>query len=185
MCLKGYEFFCTLVVMTAFGGTPERILMATAAALVGLLAGLEIAPPILSQLGRPSNWLWVVYAIVLFVVPFALLIAPVIRPRSLSAAIASALAVGLLLIWGVGATPMSWPRLVIHLAAILCLAAVLIRIIRGIRARRFRVLWILPSLLLGVPIGYLAAGLMGLHIVTQFCHFPLIGVELSSYLCSG
>ena len=26
---------------------------------------------------------------------------------------------------------------------------------------------------------------LAVHIVTQFCHFPLIGVELSSYLCSG
>jgi hypothetical protein len=57
--------------------------------------------------------------------------------------------------------------------------------IRGIRARRYRVLWILPVLLLGVPIGYLAAALMGLHIVSQFCDFPLIGPGISSHLSSG
>jgi hypothetical protein len=159
--------------------------MATAAALLALFAVLEIVPPILSQLGRPSNWSWLVYAIALLVIPFALLMLPVIWPRSLIAAMASALSVGSLLIWGVGMQPMSWPRFVIHLAAIVCLAALLIRMIRGIRARRFRELWILPSLLLGVPIGYLAAGLIGLHIVLQVCRFPLIGAELSSYLCSG
>jgi len=61
----------------------------------------------------------------------------------------------------------------------------LVRMIRGVRTRRFRELWILPSLLLGVPLGYLTAGLMGIHIVTQYCQLPLIGTELSSILCSG
>ncbi|TMD48858.1 MAG: hypothetical protein E6I86_05110 [Chloroflexi bacterium] len=159
--------------------------MATAAALVGLFAVLLVVPPILSGLGRPSNWSWLVYTIVLLVIPLALLIPAVIRPQSLIAAVAAALTIGFLLTWGLGGEPMSWPRLVIHLAAILCLAGLFIRMIRGIRARRFTELWILPGLLLGLPIGYLVAGLMGLHIVTQYCQFPLIGAELSSFLCSG
>lgn len=75
---------------------------------------------------------------------------------------------------------MSWPRLVMHLAAILCLAALVTQVIRGIVDRRFRVLWIVAGLLLGLPLGYLAAGLIGLHIVTQFC-----GGEILSILCSG
>jgi hypothetical protein len=159
--------------------------MAMAVALFVLFGLLLIVPPILAQLGRPSNLSWLAYAVVMLAIPLALLIPAVIRPRSLIAAMASALPVGFLLLWGMGAEPMSWPRLVIHLAAILCLAALLIRMIRAIRARRFRELWILPSLLLGVPIGYLAAGLMGLHIVTRYCQLPLIGTELSSILCSG
>jgi len=154
-------------------------------ALLVLFAFLLIVPPILSQLGRPSDLTWLVYVTVLLVIPLALLIPAVLRPRSLIAAMVSALPVGLLLLWGMGAEPMSWPRLVIHLAAILCLAALLIRMLRGVRTRRFRELWILPSLLLGVPIGYLTAGLMGIHIVTQYCQLPLIGTELSSILCSG
>src|SRR5713101_6716035 len=167
------------------GGGPERILMAVAVALLAMFAVLLVVPPILSEVGRPSNWSWLVYAIVELLIPIGLLIPAVIRPRSLIAAMASALPVGFLLLWGVAAEPMSWPRVVIHLAAILCLAALLIRMIRGIRTRRFRELWILPSLLLGVPIGYLAGGLMGFHIVTQYCQLPLIGAALSSYLCSG
>ena len=157
-----------------------RILMATAAALVGLQAVL----PILPQLVHESYWGLALYALSLLI-PFALLIPAVIWPRSIVAAMASALPVFYLVIWGVGAEPMSWPRVVIHLAAILGLAALTIRMIRGIRARRYRVLWILPSMLLGVPIGYLAAALIGLHIVSQFCDFPLIGPGISSYLCSG
>jgi hypothetical protein len=51
-----------------------------------------------------------------------------------------------------------------YLAAILCLAALVLRVIRGIVNRDFRVLWIVPGLLLGFPIGFLAAGLMRLHI---------------------
>ncbi len=152
----------------------------TAATLVGLLTLL----PTLSQLARGWYWSWALYAVSLLI-PLALLVPAVIWPPSIIAAMASALPVGFLFLWGVGAEPMSWPRLVIHLAAILCLVALLIRMIRGIRARQFRALWILPSLLLGVPIVYLAAGLMGLHILSQYCRFPMIGAEISSYLCSG
>src|SRR5438477_10862593 len=159
--------------------------MVAALALFVLFGLLLIVPPILSQLGRPSNLSWLPYAVAMLVIPLALLIPAVIRPRSLIAAMASAVPVGILLLWGMGAEPMSWPRLVIHLAAILCLAALLIRLIRGVRTRRFRELWIIPSLLLGVPIGYLAAGLMGLHIVTQYWQLPLIGHELSSFFCGG
>ena len=157
-----------------------RILMATAAALVALLALV----PTLSQLAKGWYWGWALYAVSLLI-PFALLVPAVIWPRSLVAAVVSALPVFFLVMWGVGATPMDWPRVLIHLAAILCLAALTIRMIRGIRSRRYRVLWILPSLLLGVPIGYLAAALLGLHIVSQFCDFPLIGPGVSGYLCSG
>ena len=165
--------------------TAERILMATAAALIGLLAILYLVPPALSQLGRESNWLWAAYAIPLAILPFALLIPAVMRPRSVVAAVAAALVVGALLIWGVSAPPMSWPRVLIHLAAILCLAALVLRVIRGIVDRDFRVLWIVPGLLLGFAIGYLAAALMGLHFVTQVCRFPVLGAEISSILCSG
>ena len=165
--------------------TPERTLMATAAALVGLVAVLSIVPPVLSQLGREANRLWLVYAIPLFVVPFALLIPAVIRPRSVLAAVAAALTVGPLFILGMGIQPGTPPRLTIHLAAILCLAALVPHVVRGIVDRRLRVLWIVASLLLGVGIGYLAGGLMGLHIVTQFCRMPPLGAEISSIICSG
>jgi hypothetical protein len=152
----------------------ERLLVATAAALIGLLAVL----PVLSQLGQ-GFWLWALYAILLLI-PFALLIPAVIRPRSVVAAVAASLAVGVLLIWGITAPPLSWPRLVMHLAAILSLAALVIQVIRGLGDRRFRVLWIVAGLLLSLPLGYLAAGLIGLHIVTQSC-----GGEILSILCSG
>jgi hypothetical protein len=161
--------------MIARGGGLERILMATAAALIGLLAVL----PVLSQLGQGFYWLWALYAILLLI-PFALLIPAVIRPRSVVAAVAASLAVGVLVIWGITAPPLSWPRLVMHLAAILSLAALVIQVIRGVGDRRFRVLWIVAGLLLSLPLGYLAAGLIGLHIVTQFC-----GGEILSILCSG
>jgi hypothetical protein len=159
--------------------------MATAAALLGLLAVLYIVPPALSQLGRESNWLWALYAIPLLIVPFALLIPAVMRPRSVVAAMAAALVVGGLVIWGMSVQPISWPRLIIHVAAILCLAALALRVIPGIVDRDFRVLWIVPALLLGFPIGYLAAGMMGLHVVTQVCHWPPLGAEISLILCSG
>jgi hypothetical protein len=138
--------------------------MATAAGLIALLAVPLTVPPILSELGQASNWLWLVFPIVLLGIPFALLIPAVIRPRSVIAAVAASLTVGVLLIWGTSAQPMSWPRLVMYLAAILCLAALVLRVIRGIVNRDFRVLWIVPGLLLGFPIGFLAAGLMRLHI---------------------
>lgn len=165
--------------------TPGRILMATAAALLALMAILYVVPLALAQLGRESNWLWAVYAIPLLILPFALLIPAVMRPRSGVAAVAAALVVGALAIWGMSAPPMSWPRVLIHLAAILGLAALVLRVIRGIVDRHFPVLWIVPGLLLGFAIGYLAAGLMGLHIVTQVCHWPPLGAEISSILCNG
>ena len=138
--------------------------MATAAALIGLVAVLYTVPPVLSQLGRDSNLQWALYVIPLFVLPLALLIPAVIRPRSVLAAVAAALTVGVLLVWGMSAQPISWPRLGMYLAAILCLAALVLRVVRGIVDRDFRVLSIVPGLLLGFAIGYLAAGLMGLHI---------------------
>lgn len=165
--------------------TAGRILMGTAAALLGLLAVLYIVPPAVSDLGRPSNWLWLVFAIPLLILPFALLIPAVIAPQSIPAAVAAALTAGVLLIWGMSAPPMSLPRVAIHLTAILCLAALVAQVIRGIVDHRFRVLWIVPGLLLGLAIGFLAAGLMGLHIVTQVCHWPPLGAEISSILCSG
>jgi len=165
--------------------TPGRILMAMAAASLAVLAVLQTVPPILSQLGQGSNWRWLLYAIVLLVIPFALMIPAVIRPRSITAAVVAALTVGVLLIWGMSAQPISWPRLLIHIAALLCLAALALRVIPGIVDRDFRVLWIVPALLLGFPIGYLAAGMMGLHVVTQVCHWPPLGAEISSILCSG
>ena len=54
--------------------TADRILMATAAGLVASLAVVQAVPPILSELGQASNWLWLVYTIVLLGIPFALLI---------------------------------------------------------------------------------------------------------------
>jgi hypothetical protein len=170
--------------MRGTDGALERILLTTAAVIVGLSAVLSFLPPFLSQAGRGPSWLWLLYGVVLLI-PVALLIPAVIRPRSVTVAVVAALAVGVLLIWGMSAQPVSWPRLVIHLAAILSLAALVSRVIRGVAGRRFRVLWIVPSLLLSLPIAYLAAGLIGLHIVMQACHWPPLGREISSILCSG
>ena len=164
--------------------TRERILLATAAVIVGLLAVLGFLPPFLSQAGRGPSWLWLLYGAVLLV-PVALLIPGVIRPRSVTATVVAALGVGVLLIWGMSFQPVSWPRLVIHLAAILCLGALVSTVIRGVAGRRFRVLWIVPGLLLSLPIAYLAAGLIGLHIVMQVCNWPPLGQEVSAILCSG
>jgi hypothetical protein len=148
----------------AASATPDRILIATAAGLIALLAVVQTVPPILSELGQASNWLWLVYTIVLLGIPFALLIPAVIRPRSVTAAVAAALTVGVLLILGTSAQAISWPRLVMYLAAILCLAGLVLRLIRGIVDHDLRVLWIVPGLFLGFAIGYLAAGLTGLPI---------------------
>lgn len=164
-----------LVSMTGAGDLRERILLAMAAALVALLA----VPPYLSQASRGWSWPGALYAILLLI-PFGLLIPVVIRPRSLVAAVAASLSVGVLLIWGITAPPLSWPRLVMHLAAILSLVALIMQVIRGVGAHQFRVLWIVAGLLLSLPLGYLAAGLIGLHIVTQAC-----GGEILSILCSG
>jgi hypothetical protein len=164
--------------------TPGRILMAAAATLVGLSAVLDVVLPMLSQLGRGLNWLWAVYATALLI-PFALLIPAVIRPRSVLAAVVAALPVGFLLMLGLNAEPMSLPRFAIHLAAILCLAALVLQVIRGIVDRRFRVLWIVLALLFGFIIGYLGAATLGFHIRSQFCNWPPFGPGISSYLCSG
>ncbi len=164
--------------------TPARILMATAAALVGLSAVLYVALPMLSQLSQGLNWLWAVDAIVLFI-PFALLIPAVIRPRSVLAAAVAALPVGFLLILGISAEPVSLLRFAIHIAALLCLAVLVLQVIRGVVDRRFRVLWIVPALLFGFVMGYLAAATLGLHIRNQFCNWPPLGAGISSYLCSG
>jgi hypothetical protein len=86
---------------------------------------------------------------------------------------------------GLNAEPMSLSRFDIHLAAILCLVALVMRVIRGIVDHRFRMLWIAPALLVGLVIGYLSAATLGLHIRSEFCNWPLLGAEVSSYLCSG
>ncbi|HVS05283.1 MAG TPA: hypothetical protein VHK65_03850 [Candidatus Dormibacteraeota bacterium] len=141
-------------------------------------------PPILSP-GRASYWFVLVYAIVLFVIPFALLIPAAIRPRSVIAAVVAAPAVGMLLIVGMSVQPQSLPRLVIHLLAIFCLAALVVRVIQGVAARRLRELWIVPGLVVGFAIAYLAVGLLQLPIVLQFCHWPPFSTKISSILCSG
>ena len=158
--------------------------MTTAVALVGLSFVLYFVPPLLSQLGRGLSWLWVVAAMTLLI-PFLMLIPAAIRPRSVVAGVVAALPIGFLLMLGMEAEPMSLLRFGVHLAAILCLAALVLRVIRGVVDRQFRVLWIVPALLLGFVIGYLGAATLGFHIRTQFCNWPPLGAEISSYLCSG
>ena len=162
----------------------ERILLATAALLLGLFAILSVVPPLLTEVGRGLSWLWILYGIVLLI-PVALLIPAVIRPRSLIASLVAALAVGVLLILGMSAQPMSLPRIAMHLAAILCLAALGSRVIYGVAGRRYKVLWIAPSLLLGFAIAYVAGGMIRLHMVVQVCNWLPLGREISSILCSG
>ncbi|TMF08125.1 MAG: hypothetical protein E6I37_16595 [Chloroflexi bacterium] len=170
--------------MTSAGAARERILLATAALLLGLFAILSVVPPLLSEAGRRLGWLWILYGIVLLI-PVALLIPAVIRPRSLIASLVAALAVGVLLILGMSAQPMSLPRIAMHLAAILCLAALGSRVIYGVAGRRYKVLWIAPSLLLGFAIAYVAGGMIRLHMVVQVCNWLPLGREISSILCSG
>jgi hypothetical protein len=165
-------------------GIPERILMSTAAAVAAVVLVVWVVPPIMAEIGHVLYWRPAAFAVGLLI-SVALLALPVVRPRSTIAAMGSALTVGVLLFWGLSAMPMSWPRYLLHLAAILAVAALLTRVIRGLRDGRLRVVWIVPCLLLGLPIGYLAGGVIGLHIWTQYCRFPLIGAEISSYLCSG
>jgi hypothetical protein len=163
----------------------ERFLIAAAAALVGLYAVFNIFLPFLSQLDQGLSWTGTaVYALALLI-PFALLIPAVIRPESVVAAVVASLPIGFLLMLGLNAEPMSLARFDIHLAAILCLVALVLRMIRGIVDHRFRVLWIAPALLVGLVIGYLSAATLGLHIRSEFCNWPLLGAEVSSYLCSG
>ena len=170
--------------MTSAGAARERILLATAALLLGLFAILSVVPPLLTEVGRGLSWLWILYGIVLLI-PVALLIPAVIRPRSLIASLVAALAVGVLLILGMSAQPMSLPRIAMHLAAILCLAALGSRVIYGVAGRRYKVLWIAPSLLLGFAIAYVAGGMIRLHMVVQVCNWLPLGREISSILCSG
>jgi hypothetical protein len=132
-----------------------------------------------------SNYLWVAYAVVTLAIPAGLLIPFLVRPRSVVAGVVATVPVSFLLLVGMSMPPRSLPRLVIHLVAILCLAALLFRVIRGINEGRFQVLWIVPALPLGLIIGFLGAGLLGLHIVAQFCNWPPLGPGISSYLCSG
>jgi hypothetical protein len=152
--------------------------MSAAAVMAGLVS-VPLLVLVLLEIPR-----WAVFAFAL-IVPFALLMLAAIRPQSLIAAVGAALVVGFLLIAGMGITPMSEPRVLLHLAAILCLAALLIQVIRGIADRRLGVLWILASLLLSVPIGYFAGGLIGFHNLAMYCNFPPLGPGVSSYLCSG
>jgi hypothetical protein len=163
----------------------ERLLIAAAAALVGLYAVFNILLPVLSQLGQGLNWTGVAEYALALLIPFALLIPAVIRPQSVVAAVVASLPIGFLLMLGLNAEPMSLSRFDIHLAAILCLVALVMRMIRGIVDHRFRVLWIAPALLVGLVIGYLSAAALGLHIRSEFCNWPLLGAEVSSYLCSG
>jgi uncharacterized membrane protein YfcA len=86
---------------------------------------------------------------------------------------------------GLEADPMTWLRFAIHLAAILCLAGLVLHVTRGIVDHRLNVLWIVPALLVGFVVGYLAAAYLGFHIRSQFCNWPFLGPDLSSYLCSG
>ena len=162
--------------------------MAIAAVAAGLVALQYAVLPGIALIGRGSAWeeVFAYGAVSLGLVgSFVLLTIAAIRPRSLTAAMGAALTVGLLLMWGMGPTPGSWPRVLLHLAAVLCVIALFIQVIQGIRDRRWRQLWILAVLLLGLPIGYLAGGVLGLHIVLQYCRFPLLGPDISSILCSG
>src|SRR5256712_14197022 len=113
--------------MTGAGAARLGILLATAAGMVGWFSLRNSLPPLLSELGRGSSWLWALYGIVLLI-PVALLIPAVIRPRSVIASMVAALAVGVLLIWGMRAQPLSLPRVVMDLAAILCLAALVVNV---------------------------------------------------------
>src|SRR2546428_7511899 len=108
--------------MTGAGAAREGILLATAAAIVGLFALLNFLPPLLSELGRGSSWLWALYGIVLLV-PVALLIPAVVWPRSVTAAVVAALSVCVLLIWGMSLQPVPRPRVLIHFAPLQCPAA--------------------------------------------------------------
>jgi hypothetical protein len=140
---------------------------------------LDFIRAFLLQLGQGPSWLWTLDAIILLT-PIAFLLPAVIRPRSVIAAVVAALPVGFLLMLGETFTPMLWQRFAIHIAAVLTLAALVVRVIRGLAHRRFRELWIIPALLLGSAIGYLAAVLFGFHIREQVC-----GPEILSILCSG
>ena len=162
--------------------------MAIAALAAGFVTVQYAVLPVIDLIGRGLPW-WAAFAFGVFVfglvASFVLLALAAIRPRSLIVSMASALTVGVLLIWGMSTTPGSSPRILLHLAAILCMVALLIQMIPAVIDGHLRLLWILPFLVLGFPIGYLAGGLIGLHIVEQYCRWPLLGAEISSLLCSG
>jgi hypothetical protein len=162
--------------------------MAIAALATGFVTVQYAVLPIIDLIGRGLPW-WTALVFGVFVLglggSFVLLALAAIRPGSVVLSMAAALTVGVLLLWGMSTEPGSSPRVLLHLAAILCLVALLIQVIQAVIDRRFRLLWILPLLVLGFPIGFLTGGLIGLHIVTQYCRFPLLGPELSSLLCSG
>jgi hypothetical protein len=159
-----------------------------AALATGLVAVRYAIIPGLALVGRGpavrAAFAYAVFGLVL-VASAALLIHAAVRPRSLVAAIGAALTVGLLGMWGLTATPGSWPRLLLHLATILCTVALATQIVQGIVHGRRCLLWLLPVMLLGFPIGFLAGGLIGLQIVTQYCQLPLLGAGIASVLCSG
>jgi hypothetical protein len=162
--------------------------MAIAAVATGFVAVQYAVLPIIDLIRRGLPW-WTAFVFGIFVLglggSFVLLALAAIGPRSLVLSMAAALTVGLLLIWGMSTTPGSSPRILLHLAAILCLVALSIQMIPAVIGGRLRLLWILPFLVLGFPIGFLTGGLIGLHIVEQYCRWPLLGAEISSLLCSG
>jgi hypothetical protein len=168
----------------------RRILMAMAAAAAGFVGIYAVVLPFLAY-GR--GWSAALIALSLlfglvFLIPVALLTLAAIRPRSVPVAVGAALMVGFLLVLGMGLEPASLARVAIHLAAILGLAALIVQALQGIADRRLRVLWIVLCLLLSLPIGFLSAGMIGLHIITQSCPFPMASSqflrEWESILCS-
>jgi hypothetical protein len=109
--------------------------MAVAAVATGVVSLQYAVLPGVALIGRgPGGRAAFAYAAITFglVGSFVLLTIAAIRPRSLIAAIGAALTVGLLLVWGMSPTPGSWPRVGLHVAAVLCLVALLIQIAQGI-----------------------------------------------------
>ena len=162
--------------------------MAIAALATGFVTVQYAVVPVIELIRGGLPWLEALaFGVLVFglISVFVLLALAAIRPRSVIVSMAAALAVGVLLIWGMSITPGSSPRILLHLAAILCLVALLILVVQAVMDGRTRLLWILPFLVLGFPIGFLTGGLIGLHIVTGYCRLPVLDVEISSLLCSG
>jgi hypothetical protein len=162
--------------------------MAIAALATGFVTVQYAVVPVIELIRGGLPWLEALAIGVLvfgLLAVFVLLALAAIRPRSVIVSMAAALTVGVLLIWGMSTTPRSSPRILLHLAAILSLVALLTQVIQAVIDRRWPMLWILAFLGLGFPIGFLTGGLIGLHIVTQYCQLPLLGPGLSSLLCSG
>jgi hypothetical protein len=162
--------------------------MAIAALATGFVTVQYAVLPVIDLIRRGLPWL-TAFVFGIFVLglggSFVLLALAAIRPRSVVLSMAAALTVGVLLTWGMSTEPGSSPRILLHVAGILCLVALLFQVVQAVTDRRFRLLWILAFLVLGFPIGFLTGGLIGLHIVTQYCRLPLLGAQLSSLLCSG